>query len=207
MTRQDVFTAPLASEKTSTFPGQPEQVNVKKKKQHWLVSELIVIGIFAAIVKIITLAVAFAGGGMNPLTLMLKNAIYTILLVVLLHKVRKFGALTLFTTVSALISLLLMGSGIILLPTMLVACLIAETLIVLTGGYGNMFSLLLGVGAYDLLSKGLALGLSWLVMREQPELIITATIMIVIGYAGSVLGLGGGVMFVKELRHAGIIHE
>lgn len=178
-----------------------------RKKKHWLVSELIVIGIFAAVIKIVSLAIAFAGGGMNPLTLMLKNAVYTILLVVLLHKVRKFGALTLFTAVSGLVSLLLMGSGITLLPAMLLACLVSEGLILLTGGYKSMFSLLLGVAAYDLLTKGLALGMSWLMMREQPELIITVTIMIAIGYAGSVLGLGGGVIFVKELRHAGIVHE
>ncbi len=178
-----------------------------KKKQHWQVSELIVIGIFAAVIKIVSLVVAFAGGGMNPLTLLLKNAIYTILLIVLLHKVRKFGALTLFTAISALVSLLLMGSGVTLLPAMLVACLISETLIVLTGGYGSMFSLLLGVATYDLLTKGLSLGMSWVVMREQPQLMITVSIMIAIGYVGSILGLGGGVIFVKELRHAGIVHE
>jgi len=178
-----------------------------KKKKYWLVSELIVIGIFAAVIKIVSLAVAFAGGGMNPLTLLLKNAIFTILLVVLLHKVRKFGTLTLFTAVSAIVSLLLMGSGVTLLPAALVACLLAEGLIVLTGGYRNMFSLLLGVAAYDLLTKGLALGMSWLMMREQPELIITVAIMIGLGYFGSLIGLGGGFIFVKELRHAGIIHE
>lgn len=178
-----------------------------KTKQHWLVGELILMGIFAAVVKISSLFIAFAGGGMNPLTLMLKNAVYTILLVVLLHKVRKFGALTLFTAVSALVSLLLMGSGIALLPAMLAACLLAEGVIMLTGGYGNLFSLLLGVGMYDLLSKAMALGMSWVMMREQPQLIITAAVMIAIGWIGSLLGLGGGVMFVKELRHAGIIHE
>ena len=177
------------------------------RRRHWPVHDLIVIGIFAAVVKIASLAVALMGGGMNPLTLLLKNAIYTTLLVVLLHKVRRFGTLTLFIAVSGIVSLLLMGSGIVLLPAALAAGLVSEAVIVVTGGYGRALSLLLGVAVFDLLSKGLSLGMAWLTMREQPALMATVLMMVTLGYAGSLLGLGGGILFVKELRHAGIVRQ
>ena len=60
------------------------------KKRYWQVRELIVIGIFAALIKVSTLLIAIAGGSMNPVTLVLKNIVATSLLVVLLYKVRKF---------------------------------------------------------------------------------------------------------------------
>ncbi len=178
-----------------------------KNKIPWQVSDLVVVGVFTALIKAMSMLITFAGGGMNPLTLIIKNCVFTALLVVLLYKVRRFGVLMLFTLVSAIVSLLLMGSGITLLPAMLLAGLFAEGLVMLCGGYSKTPALLLGVASYDLLSKGLALGFSWLVMREQPELLLTVTIMIIIGYVGSILGLGGGVAFVRELRHAGIIHN
>ncbi|SNS07508.1 energy-coupling factor transport system substrate-specific component [Humidesulfovibrio mexicanus] len=175
--------------------------------RRWRVSELITIGIFAAVIKVSSLAIALAGGGMNPVSLMLKNAVFTALLVVLLHKVRVFGTLTLFTLISAVVSLLLMGAGLALLPAMLLAGLASETLVMALGGYGRTVPLLLGVGCYDLLSKGLSLAFSWLMMREQPALMVTSTVMVTVGYAGSLLGLWFGVAFVKELRHAGIVRE
>ncbi|MEF2146366.1 MAG: MptD family putative ECF transporter S component [Desulfovibrionaceae bacterium] len=175
--------------------------------KNWPVRDLIMIGIFAAIIKISSLVVAFAGGGMNPLTLLLKNAIHTTLLVVLLYKVRRFGTLTLFVCVSAVVGLLLMGGGITLLPAMIVAGLLAEAFIVLFGGYANTFALLFGVALFDLLTKSLSLGMSWLMMREQPALLVTVSLMVTVGYVGSLMGLGGGVMFVKELRHAGIVRR
>lgn len=173
----------------------------------WQVSELITIGIFAAVIKVSSLAIALAGGGMNPVSLVLKNAVFTALLVVLLHKVRVFGTLTLFTLISAVVSLLLMGAGLTLLPAMLLAGLASEALVLSLGGYGRTVPLLLGVGCYDLLSKALALGFSWLMMREQPALMLTSTVMVTVGYVGSLLGLWGGVAFVKELRHAGIVRK
>lgn len=175
--------------------------------RRWRVSELITIGIFAAVIKVSSLAIALAGGGMNPVSLMLKNAVFTALLVVLLHKVRVFGTLTLFTLISAVVSLLLMGAGLTLLPAMLLAGLASEALVMALGGYGRTLPLLLGVGCYDLLSKGLSLAFSWLMMREQPALMLTSTVMVTVGYAGSLLGLWGGVAFVKELRHAGIVRN
>lgn len=60
------------------------------------------LGVFAAAAKVSTLLVALAGGGMNPVSLLLKNLIYTTLLVVMLYRVRKAGTLLLFSLVSML---------------------------------------------------------------------------------------------------------
>ncbi len=195
-------------------PGNPpriipdDQASLpKRKSRHWPVRELIVIGIFAAVVKVASLVIALIGGGMNPLTLLAKNAVFTSLLVVLLHKVPRLGTLTLFIGVSAIVSLLLMGSGAILLPVSLVAALLSELVILLAGGYRRTIGIMMGVAVYDLSSKGLSLGLSWLVMREQSALLITISIMVAIGYIGALIGLGSGHLFVKELRHAGIVHQ
>ena len=45
----------------------------KKLKYHWTIGELVTIGVFAAAAKVITMVVALAGGGMNPVTLLIKN--------------------------------------------------------------------------------------------------------------------------------------
>jgi energy-coupling factor transport system substrate-specific component len=44
-------------------------------------------------------------------------------------------------------------------------------------------------------------------MREQPALLATITLMVSIGYVGALMGLFGGLAFVKELRHAGIVRR
>ncbi len=178
-----------------------------RKKPYWQLQDLVTIGVFAAVTKVSSLLVALVGGGMNPLTMILKNLIFTTLVVVLLYKVRKFGTLTLFILVNTLISMLLMGGNIFLLPPMMLAGLLAEGIIVLFGGYTKSVLLIFGVGIYDLLYKSSALALSWLYMREQQELLIMATIAVVIGYAGSLIGLFTGIFFVKELRHACIIRD
>ncbi len=178
-----------------------------RKKPYWQLQDLVTIGVFAAVTKVSSLLVALVGGGMNPLTMVLKNLIFTTLVVVLLYKVRKFGTLTLFVLVITIISMLLMGGNLFLLPPMLVAGLLAEGIIVMFGGYRKSVLLILGVGLYDLLYKSSALALSWLYMREQQELLVMATIAVVIGYAGSLIGLFTGIFFVKELRHACIIRD
>ncbi len=178
-----------------------------EKKTYWQLQDLVTIGVFAAVAKVSSLLVALVGGGMNPLTMILKNLIYTTLVIVLLYKIRKFGTLTLFIAVNAIISLLLMGANFFLLPSMLLACLLAEGLIVLLGGYTKSLSLVVGVAIYDLLYKASALGLSWLYAKEKPELLVMATAVVIIGYVGSLLGLFTGILFVKELRHACIIRD
>lgn len=177
------------------------------KKTYWQLQDLVTIGVFSAVTKVLSLLVALVGGGMNPLTMILKNLIFTTLVIVLLYKVRKFGTLTLFIFVNAIISMLLMGGNPYLLPSMLLSGLLAEGVIVLLGGYTKNLQLIIGVGLYDLLFKSSALGLSWLYMREQQELMIMASIAVIIGYVGSLIGLFTGILFVKELRHACIIRN
>ncbi|PID41132.1 MAG: hypothetical protein CR981_04590 [Proteobacteria bacterium] len=178
-----------------------------QKKTYWQLQDLVTIGVFAAVTKVLSLLVALIGGGMNPLTMILKNLIFTTLVIVLLYKVRKFGTLMLFILVNTIISMLLMGGNPFLLPSMLLAGLVAEGTIVLLGGYTKSLQLIIGVGLYDLLYKTSALCISWLYMREQQELMVMASITVVIGYAGSLIGLFTGILFVKELRHACIIRN
>ncbi len=144
---------------------------------------------------------------MNPVTLVLKNIVATSLLVVLLYKVRKFGVLTLFVMVSSAVSLLLMGGNMITVPGLLIAGLICDCLIVITGGYKRAWSLIAGIGLFDFLSRAITLGYSYMTFREEPKLFIMGVVVVIIGYLGCVLGLGSGVFFVKELKHAGIIRE
>lgn len=171
------------------------------------IRELVTIGIFSAVIKVSSLLVALVGGGMNPLTLILKNLVFTSLLVVMLHKVRKFGALTLFIVVNTLVSMLFMGGSVVLLPAMLAAGLAAECVILALGGYGRTMALMVGVAAYDILFKVGSLGVSWIYSREQPQMLVLASIFIAVGYLGSIAGLFVGQRFVRELRHAGIVRD
>ena len=176
-------------------------------RRYWEFRDLAVIGIFSALSKTTSVMVALVGGGMNPLTLILKNLVFTTLLVVALFKVRKFGTLLLFTVVNTIFGALLMGGELVLLPPMLLAGLLAELVIAATGGYAKTLALMLGVAVYDLGYKAGALGLSWLFMREQPQLMWLMSAMVIIGYAGALAGLFVGARFVKELRHAGIVRH
>ena len=87
------------------------------RPRYWAARELVAIGIFAAAAKLTSLLIALAGGGMNPATLLLKNLVFTTLVVVMLYKVRKQWTLLLFTTVNMLISLILLGGSVTLIPT------------------------------------------------------------------------------------------
>ena len=60
------------------------------------------------------------------MSLLAKNLIFTTLLVVMLYKVRKPGTLALFVLVNMLISMLLLGGSVTLLPAMLLAAGCAE---------------------------------------------------------------------------------
>ncbi|MCG8638992.1 MAG: MptD family putative ECF transporter S component [Desulfobacterales bacterium] len=177
------------------------------KQPYWEMRELVVIGVFAAVTKVSSILVALVGGGMNPLTLILKNLLFTTLAMVLLYKVRKMGALTLFLLVNAMVSMLLMGGGLFLIPPMILAGLVAEGVIMVLGGYGRSINLMIGVGLYDLLFKAGSVGISFLYMREQQEMVVMSAIIVGIGYIGALLGLVTGALFVKELRHACIIRS
>ena len=177
------------------------------KKRYWQTGELIAIGTFAALIKISTMLIAIAGGGMNPVSMVIKNIVATALLIVLLYKVRKFGTLVMYVLVSSIVSMLLMGGNMITIPGLLIAGIICDCLIALTGGYGKPWALVMGAGLFDFLSRAVTLAYSYLTFREEPELFIMGTVIVAIGYLGCLIGLGSGLFFVKELRHAGIIRE
>ena len=166
-----------------------------------------VLGVFAASIKVTSLIIALAGGGMNPVSLILKNLVFTTLLVVLLYKVRKLGTLTLFSVISALISFILLGGGITSIPTALLSSAASEMVVLLFGGPKRFYAPILCVFCYDLISKSMALFVSYLMMRETPGLIFMVVAIVGVGYIGSLIGLGTGVYCARELRNAGIINH
>ena len=166
----------------------------------WGARDLVVIGVFAATAKLSTVLIAMVGGGMNPVSLLLKNVVFTTLLVIMLYKVRQPGTLTLFVIVSALVNFLLLGGNVTLIPPMLAAALVSEVVMKFVKG-----AVFWGVGCFDFLSKGLSLAVSYLMMRESPALMAVVLPIVLIGYAGSLLGLYTGCRSMKELRHAGIV--
>ncbi|MDR2799890.1 MAG: MptD family putative ECF transporter S component [Desulfovibrio sp.] len=173
----------------------------------WTTRDLVTVGVFATVIKAATILVALAGGGMNPVTLVIKNCLYVTLMLVLLHKVPRPLTLLLAVGTTSLVSLLLLGQGVLLVPAALLACLLGEGVITLLGGYGRTRNLIAGILTAELFAKAFGLGLSWLSMREQPAMLVPAAMFIAIGSAGTFLGCFTGVRFMKELRHAGIISD
>jgi Hypothetical bacterial integral membrane protein (Trep_Strep). len=170
----------------------------------WHVRELVMIGVFSAAAKVTTLAVALIGGGMNPVTLLAKNCVFTTLVLVLLFKVRKPGTLTLFMTINFLITMLLLGGRVTLLVPLIAGAALAEGAIWLSGGMQRPWGPFVGIAVYDLAQKILSLCMTWLVSRENPALLYVVVPFVAIGYIGSVIGLFTGYKAVKELRRAGL---
>ena len=177
------------------------------KPAYWKSQELVMIGVFAAAIKLSSLLIALAGGGMNPVTLMLKNLVFTTLLIVLLAKVKKSGTLLLFTAVSMVVSVLLMGGSITLLPAALVGALTAEVAILIAGGFKHSWTTFVGVAIYDLGNKIFSIAVSYIMMRETPALVLSVLPIIFIGYTGCLLGLFTGHRALQELRHAGLVRS
>lgn len=171
----------------------------------WGARDLVVIGVFAATAKLSTVLIAMVGGGMNPVSLLLKNVVFTTLLVIMLYKVRQPRTLSLFVIVSALVNFLLLGGNVTLIPPMLVAALVSEAVMKFVKSLGWKGAVFWGVGCFDFLSKGLSLAVSYLMMRESPALMAVVLPIVLIGYAGSLIGLYTGYRSMKELRHAGIV--
>lgn len=171
----------------------------------WGARDLVVIGVFAATAKLSTVLIAMVGGGMNPVSLLLKNVVFTTLLVIMLYKVRQPGTMSLFVIVSALVNFLLLGGNVTLIPPMLVAALVSEAVMKFVKSLGWKGAVFWGVGCFDFLSKGLSLAVSYLMMRESPALMAVVLPIVLIGYAGSLIGLYTGYRSMKELRHAGIV--
>ena len=171
----------------------------------WGARDLVVIGVFAATAKLSTVLIAMVGGGMNPVSLLVKNVVFTTLLVIMLYKVRQPGTLSLFVIVSALVNFLLLGGNVTLIPPMLAAALVSEAVMKFVKSLGWKGAVFWGVGCFDFLSKGLSLAVSYLMMRESPALMAVVLPIVLIGYAGSLIGLYTGYRSMKELRHAGIV--
>ena len=174
-------------------------------RRHWQSRELVLIGVFAAAAKLSSLLIALAGGGMNPVSLIAKNLVFTTLLIVLLTKVPKFGTLLLFTAVSMIVSVCLMGGSLTLLPAALFGALAGELFVKLAGGESKPWAPWIAAGVYDFMSKGLSLGVSYLFMRETPQLMMMVVPIVLLGYAGSLAGLWFGWKTVGELKHAGFV--
>ena len=100
-----------------------------------------------------------------------------------------------------------MGSSITLLPSQLAGALAAEVIILLAGGFRRPWAPFIGAAVYDFVGKAFSLGVSFLVMRETPALVISVIPIILIGYLGSLIGLYSGYKALQELRHAGIIRS
>ena len=173
--------------------------------RHWPTQELVTIGVFAAVIKASTLMVAFMGGGMNPVTLIAKNCLFAMLMIVLLHKAPRVGTLTLATLINILVSLVLMGQGMLSIPVSLVVCLLAEGAIAACGGYQKTSAVVLGVLFFEIGTKTVSLLMSYLSLREQPGMMLSVVAFVVIGSLGTFMGLFCGIRFTRELRHAGII--
>lgn len=168
---------------------------------------MVLIGVFAAAAKLSSLLIALAGGGMNPVSLVLKNLVYTTLMIVLLQKVRKTWTLLLFTVIGMIVSVGLMGGSLMLLPSVLTGALMGELLVKLSGGTKTPWAPYLAVAVFDLASKGLSLGVSFLFMRESPALMTMIVPIVLCGYLGCLIGLWFGWKTVGELKHAGFVRE
>lgn len=195
MTRR-VFSFPIKS-----FIGKAAE------NLQWPARDLVVIGVFSAASKLSSMLIALIGGGLNPLTLLIKNLVLTTLIVVMLYKVRKVGTLLLFTIVNCLISLLILGGNVTLIPPALCAALAAEIGIYLCGGLKKTCVIYVGVAVFDFLTKAFSLGVSFLYLRETPGMMVVIFPIILIGYIGCLFGLFSGYKTVKELRHAGIVNS
>ncbi|MEI6892232.1 MAG: MptD family putative ECF transporter S component [Pontiella sp.] len=180
-----------------------------RNKFYWNTESLIVVGLFTALNKVVSLLIALIGGGMNPVTMMLKNGVATALLIVMVSRVRKFGVLALYTLIAQVVSFLIAGGGLItLLPAFLLAGLISDSIIHWCGGYRKLSAVVFGVAMYDLLGRVISLSWSFLTVRENEGMFIFGAVVVGLGYLGCLLiGIPCGIKFTKELRHAGIIRE
>ena len=155
---------------------------ISSRKPYWTPGELIIIGTFAGLIKASTMLIAMAGGGMNPVTLVLKNVVATSLLIILVYKVNKFGVLTLFSIISSIVSLLLMGGNPMSVAGTIVAGPVCDVAMAVTGSRQNTFVLIMGVALFDLLSRMISLGYSYFMYRENLNLFIMGSIVVALGY-------------------------
>ncbi len=172
----------------------------------WRTSDLVAVGAFAALIRVVGLAIVLAGGAMNPAVMLLRNLAATALLIVLLHKAPRRGVLTLYSSIYGLFSMLIMGN-VMSLPGLMIPAVVTDLVIFAAGGYRSTVRMVLAVALYDFLGRALALGISMLTVRENAGMLMMAVMITSFGYLGCVLGLPVGVKLVRELRLAGIIRR
>ena len=174
---------------------------------YWENIDLITVGTFAALIRVSTYLISICGGGMNPLAFIIKNIIATSLMVVLCHKVTRFGVLTLYSLVTYLFSLIITGSFTLSIPVVLACSLFSDWVIYLLGKKKTMGAVLFAVIFYELGTKLFGLVYSFLFVREDIRLLIMPAMVVGIGCIGSFIGLYSGAKLLKEMRHAGIIRS
>lgn len=176
------------------------------RKRYWSNRDIVLVGTFAALIKIVSFIVSISGGGMNPLAFFFKNLLATALLTVLVFQVRKFGVLTYFSVVSVLLQWLMSPSA-TMIPGLLVGGLVADVVIQLFGGYKRSLSIWFGIFFYETFTRFFSLLVNYLMIRENPAMFWIGAAIVGIGYLGCVVGIPFGLIFCRELRHAGVIKE
>ena len=176
-----------------------------KKKRYFNPYELVTLGVFAATSKLVTLVIALAGGGPNPISLILKNLVFTTLLIVMLYKLRKFGTLTLYMLVANLVSFLLLGGGFTSIIVSVLSAVFTEIMVSMCGGVKRSYAPFLAVFIFDILSRLASLGASYVFLRETPAMMVMVVVIMAVGYIGAFLGIFTGIWASKELTKASII--
>ncbi|PID28326.1 MAG: hypothetical protein CSB55_04990 [Candidatus Cloacimonadota bacterium] len=180
---------------------------MENKKYYWNTRELVVIGTFTAMIRIVSFLISITGGGMNPVSMILKNIVQTALLIILIFSVRKFGTLTLYVLISSGITILTMGSGLMTMPGLLIGGIICDLIIKHLGGFKSDFAVLAGVAFFDFFNRLVSLNIGFWMVRENKMMFIFAAVAVGVGYLGCLIGLFVGKAFSKELRHAGLIRS
>ncbi|MDR2353948.1 MAG: MptD family putative ECF transporter S component [Deltaproteobacteria bacterium] len=166
--------------------------------------DLAVIGVLAALARALGIMTVFALGGMNPVSLTIRALLITSIFIVLRIKVQRFGTLVLATLVGSLAAFLVMAQGILTLPFMLLAALLAEYFITYVG-QNRAWAIIVGTAAMSLLDKMASLTLMYLMSRENPRMLWPILLMVAISSLGDIIAIFVAPRFLKELRHAGFI--
>ncbi|MDR2441966.1 MAG: MptD family putative ECF transporter S component [Deltaproteobacteria bacterium] len=180
--------------------------NSSSSAKGWAIRDLVIIGLMGALARALGLVSVFILGGMNPLSLTVRVMIITVIYIVLRHKVRRFGVLTLAVLVGSLTSFFIMAQGIVTLPIVLLGALMAEVFIVYIGRERSL-AIIVGVALMSIFERGAALIFVWLNFRENLVLMVPALFMSTPGILGAFLGCLLAPGLVKELRHAAFINN
>ncbi|PID27893.1 MAG: hypothetical protein CR982_04915 [Candidatus Cloacimonadota bacterium] len=175
------------------------------RKDYWESWELISIGIFAALVKILTFLISITGGGMNPISLMLKNGVGTTLLIILMLKVQKFGVFTIYVLINTVLAIIMSGGGAMMSPVGLIATGIITDYILGNREKTGRARAVLGILFFETFSRVVSLVIGYISIRETPQFFYMGVAVVSLGYLGCLGGVFAGFRFSKELKVAGII--